>query len=139
MFLFKIHYLSFGCTGSSCWAWAFSGCNKRGLRSVSVRGLPPGGFSCWGAQSLGGVGLVALRHEGSSRSSDQTCVSCTGRRILTYGTTKEVPHLLCDLTSQMMDEEKGTGGWALLFRGGLAARLQPFCHREGKACLRTEK
>ena len=75
---------------------------------------------------------------GSSRSSDQTGVSCIGRRILIYWTIEEVPHLFFELAFQVMDEKNVTGGWALLFRRGLGTGLQPFCHREGKACLKTE-
>ena len=39
--------------------------------------------SMW-AQELRCMGLVALRHVGSSRTRDQTCVPCIGRRILIH-------------------------------------------------------
>ena len=63
---------------------------------VATLGLLTGGFSCCGAQALGtkaqklqhvgsaagNTGSVAMQNEGSSWSMDQTCVPCSGRRIL---------------------------------------------------------
>ena len=49
-------------------------------------------FSSYGAQAqqLWCMGLVALRHVGSSQTRDQTCVPCTGMWILNHWTTREV-------------------------------------------------
>ena len=50
-----------------------------------------GGFSSCGARVLGvcaqwlwHVGLVAPQHVGSSRTSDQACVACAGRHVITH-------------------------------------------------------
>ena len=37
------------------------------------------------------MGLVALRHVGSSQIRDPICVSCFGRQILYHWTTREAP------------------------------------------------
>ena len=37
------------------------------------------------------VGLVALRHVGSSQTRDQTCVPCIGKQFLNLWTTSEAP------------------------------------------------
>ena len=37
------------------------------------------------------MGLVALRHAGSSWTRARTCVPCTGRRILNHCVTREIP------------------------------------------------
>ena len=45
------------------------------------------------------MGLVALRHMGSSRTRDQTYVSCIARQMLNHWTTREVQDLVfldCD-------------------------------------------
>ena len=64
-----------------------------------------GGFSCRGArvpgvcaQWLWHVGPVALQHVGSSRTSDQACVACTGRQVLNHWTAREVylAHFVCE-------------------------------------------
>ena len=47
------------------------------------------------AQLLWCTGLVALQHVGSSRTRDQTCVPCIGRRILNHGATRE--DQICDI------------------------------------------
>ena len=57
--------------------------------------------STW-AQQLWHVGLVVLRHVGSSQTRDGTCVPCTGRRILNHCATREVPtihfkHIQCSI------------------------------------------
>ena len=44
-------------------------------------------------QKLWQTGLVAPRQVGSSWTRDQTRVPCIGRQILTYWTTREIPHL----------------------------------------------
>ena len=56
-----------------------------------------GGFPCCGAWALGAqasvvvrhVGLVALRHVGSSRTRGRTRVPCIGRQILNHCATRE--------------------------------------------------
>ena len=72
---------------------------------------PCHGFSCWGVQVLGHKGfisrgprgsgteaqrtwhtdLAALQHVESSRTRDQTRVSCIGRQILYHWATRETP------------------------------------------------
>ena len=37
------------------------------------------------------MGLVALRHVGSSQTRDRTCVPCIGGQILNHCATREVP------------------------------------------------
>ena len=51
------------------------------------------GFSSCGtqAQQLRCTGLVAPWHVGSSQTKARTYVSCIGRQILNYCTTREVP------------------------------------------------
>jgi len=80
-----------------CCSQAFSSCGKWGLLSrCGTRVSHCSGFSCCRIQVQGHVGsvwntgLVALRHMGSSRSRDQTCVPCIGRWIVNHWTTKEV-------------------------------------------------
>ena len=55
-------------------------------------------FSCntaWAlgtqSQQLWDTGLVVPWHTGSLWTRDQTCVPCTGRKILNHQTTREVP------------------------------------------------
>ena len=48
------------------------------------------------------MGLVALRHVGSSQTGDQTCVSCTGRQILYHWATREA---LCGVRIVEVREE----------------------------------
>ena len=49
------------------------------------------------AQQLWRMGLVALRHVGSSRSRAQTRVPCIGRWILNHCATREVRDAIFDL------------------------------------------
>ena len=98
MYLNKYFYF---CLGLRCFAWAFSSCRKQGLLLVAVHrlltvaaSLVEHGLSSvrarllrlWGSRAqarwLWHLVSVALRHVGSSRVRDPTCVSCTGRRIL---------------------------------------------------------
>ena len=59
----------------------------QGARASAVR-LP----DYWAqAQYLWPTGLVALRHVGSSRIRDQTCVSCFGRGILYLWAARQDP------------------------------------------------
>ena len=94
---------------SCCGAWALgagaSVVAAHGLSSCSSRALEHVGFSScrmWTqqlqlagsrvqAQQLWHMGLVALRHVGSSQTRDRTCVPCIGRWILNHCTTREVP------------------------------------------------
>ena len=86
-----------------CLCWVFiAGC---GLSLVVVRGgyssLWCSGFSLWwllllqstGSRCTGfsncSTGLLTLRHVGSSRTRDWTCVPCIIRWILNYWTTRE--------------------------------------------------
>ena len=65
------------------------------LSSCSARASHCGCFSCSRARRLqslrSSLGLVALRHVGSSQTGDGTRVSSTGRQILNHWTTREVP------------------------------------------------
>ena len=80
---------------SSCGAWA-SHCG--GFSSYKAQGLGHMGFSTCGSRALQhrlnscGTGLVALWHVGSSRTRDQTCVSCTVRFFFFF-TTKPLGKL----------------------------------------------
>ena len=58
----------------------FSSCGTR-ASVVVARGL----------QQLWCLGLVALRHVGSSQTRARTCVPCIGRQILNHCATREVP------------------------------------------------
>ena len=85
--------------------WAFSSCGEWRLLFLWCSGLSlwwlllpwsqalrPAGFSSrsMNSQHLQCGGFVALRHVGSSRTRDQTCVPCIGRQILNHWTAKEV-------------------------------------------------
>ena len=76
-------YSSLWCVGFSLW-WLLL------LQSTGSRRL---GFSSCGtrAQQLWHTGLVAPRYVGSSRTRDQTHVSCIGRQIVNHCATREVP------------------------------------------------
>ena len=62
------------------------------------------------AQQLWHVGLVALQQVGSSQIRDRTCVSCTGRQILYYRATGEVPKLgfLTELNSPEIQKSRAS-------------------------------
>ena len=49
------------------------------------------GSTASGLQSWWHVGLVALRHVGSSWARDRTCVPCIARCIVNHWTTREAP------------------------------------------------
>ena len=95
--IFKIYLSIYGCIESSLRCAGFSlqwllllrsmGSRRTGLSSCSSR------VSRAQAQQLWRTGLVAPQHVGSSQTRARTCVPCTGRRILDYGTTREVPGL----------------------------------------------
>ena len=53
------------------------------LQSTGSKGVGFSSCSTW-AQKLWCMGLVALSHVGSSRTREQTCVPCIGRRILIH-------------------------------------------------------
>ena len=86
-------YSSLRCTGFSLrWLlllWS-TGSRRMGFSSCSMRAQ-----QLWltgsraQAQQLWRTGLVALRHVGSSRTRDRTCVPCIGRRILNHCATRE--------------------------------------------------
>ena len=60
--LYFSHSFIFGCTGSSCCAWAFFSCSGEGLLFLLVCGASPrAGFSCCGAWA---PGLQKLWYEG---------------------------------------------------------------------------
>ena len=75
-----------------------------------------------GFQELGHLGLVALRHVRSSWTRDQTCVSCTGRRILYHGVTREAP-ILPDSFSWLLCAEEVTPVSAAGLVDGALCRL----------------
>ena len=78
---------------------AFSSCGEWGLLFGQVGGLliavdsliAEHRLQARGLQQLWCMGLVAPWHMESPRSMDQTCVLCTGRRILFHCTPREVP------------------------------------------------
>ena len=80
----------------------------RGVRASHYRGL-----SCCGAQApdaqaqkLWLMGLVALRHVGSSQTRARTRVPCIGRQILNHYATKEAPIRLYLLISLVEIKKK---------------------------------
>ena len=80
--------------GLHCCAQAFSSCSEWGLLSTcGAQASHCSGFSCCGARALEQrlVGLIALRHVGSSQTRDWTHVPYAGRQILNHWTTKGVP------------------------------------------------
>ena len=96
----------FGRSGSSLLCGLFSSCGKQGLlSSCGVWASHCSGFSCCAAWAHGlqqlqppgsratqkwwHTGLAALWHVGSSRTRDQTHVSCTGRQNLHHRATRE--------------------------------------------------
>ena len=88
-------YSSLQCTGFSL-RWllllrstgfrrlGFSGCGSR-AQQLWLTGSRPQ------AQQLWCMGLVDLRHVGSSQTRDRTRVPCIGRRVLNHCATREVP------------------------------------------------
>ena len=75
------------CSGFSCCrAWALGA----QASVVVARGLSSCGSQ---AQQLWRMGLVALRHVGSSQTRAQTRVPCSGRRIFNRYATREAPVL----------------------------------------------
>ena len=50
-------------------------------------------------QQLQGTGVAPLRHVGSSRITDQTCVPHTGRRLLEHWATRTAPSICCQGSS----------------------------------------
>ena len=83
-------------------ARAFSSCGKWGPLFIAVRGPSHyRGLSCCGAQApdaqsqqLWLMGLVALRHVGSSQTRAQTRVPCIGRQTLNHCATREALQLV---------------------------------------------
>ena len=92
---FFFNLFSFGCAGSSLLHRLFCSCDKQGLvSSCSAWACHCRGFSCCVAWGLGHMWAQLLLlsssrrqaqylwHVGSSRTRDQTCVSCIDRLIL---------------------------------------------------------
>ena len=108
---YKFIILFLAALGLCCCVRAFSSCVEQGaplccgesfslpwLLSLRSAGSRHVGFrQLWlmgsraQAQQLWHMGLVALRHVGSSRTRALTCVPCIGRRILNHCATREVP------------------------------------------------
>ena len=89
-------YLFLAALGLHCCAQAFSSCDEQRLLFVAVHGLQARRLQqLWllssraQAQQLWHMGLVALRHVGSSRARARTRVPCIGRQILNHCTTRE--------------------------------------------------
>ena len=84
--------------------WVFA--SLRAFSSCSARSYCHG-FSCFCSPAPGRVGLVAPRHAGSSRTRDQTHVSCTGRQVLNHCATREAwePALLFSIWVSAMIQE----------------------------------
>ena len=92
-------FSSLAALGLRCCMKAFSSCGERGLlSSCDARASPCGSFSCLqstgsgdcGLQSLWRLGFIAPLLVGSSRTRDQTHLSCIGRWILNHWATREV-------------------------------------------------
>ena len=115
------------CSGFSCFrAWAlgrtgFSSCGSSALESR--------------LNSRGAQGFVALRHVGSSRFRDRTCVSCIGRRILYHRATRETPRLVSfnpGGIQQCLETLVATdGGMLLASHGWRPGLLLPILHSPG--------
>ena len=92
IFLKKSYFFILTVLSLHCCAQAFSGCSGQELLIVAVcRLLIPwllllqSTGSRVRAQYSWRTGLVTLRHVGSSQTRNQTCVPCSGRRILNQG------------------------------------------------------
>ena len=103
-----------------------------GASSVAVLG------SKTQAQWLRHMGLVALRHVGSSWIRDQTSVSCIGRQILYHWITREAPTFHFWAVTWVRWIQKGPGGHSHIFRADLSSELwkeppsrlgSPFLHQ----------
>ena len=78
-----------------CCPQTFSSC------SCGAQASPSSGFSCCRAQALGHTGLAALQHVESFQTRD---VSCIGRWILIYGTTRKVKNVVFyEMKALMLD------------------------------------
>ena len=84
-----IHLFIFGCAGSSLLRGLLSCCRACALGHVGSLAAAPWALSRAQAQQLWCMGLVALRHVGSSQTRDWTHVPCSGRWILYHWATKE--------------------------------------------------
>ena len=91
MTLSTLNYIFMAALGLRCCMRAFSSCSVQashcsGVSCCRAQALGHAGFrscSVW-AQQLWCMGLVALSHVGSSRTSDQTGVPCIARWILNH-------------------------------------------------------
>ena len=97
-------YLLLAGLGLHHFPWTFSRCSRQGLLSrcgveashmvasnCGTRALGHAGCSSCSpqARSLQHMGLVTLRHVGSSQTRDRTHVPCNGRPILNHWATRE--------------------------------------------------
>ena len=87
--------------GSSLW-WLLS-LQRKGFRAgrlwycgMWAQWLQLAGYRAQ-AQGFWRMGLVALRHVGSSQTRDQTPVSCIGRQILYHCVTREAPLIVLNI------------------------------------------
>ena len=91
-----LSYVFIGCTGFSDAALAFSSCSAQVSHCSSS-------FCCRALDlrsedfRSSGMGLVALRHLGSSWTRDRTRLPCTGRQILNHWSTREAPNNIFDV------------------------------------------
>ena len=91
-------YIHMAALGLRCCAQAFSSCGKWGLLCCGALASYCSGFSRCGARALGtlasalwSMGLVALRHGGSSWTRDGTCIAFITRWIPNHWTITVVP------------------------------------------------
>ena len=94
-FFFYLQFRLYRMQGPRCCLWAFSNRSDPGLlSSCRIRASHCSGFFC-GDWAPGKQASVVGKHElscsvASSRTRDQTCVPCIGRRVLTHCATREV-------------------------------------------------
>ena len=101
--ILKLLFVYFGCAGSALLPAGFSAQWFVLLPSLGSGCVGFSGCSGVRAQQSWPTGLVALRHVGSSRTRDRTCVHCTGSWIPNHWTTREAPNNLILIL--------GTGCW----------------------------
>ena len=90
--VFCFIFLVFSVLGLHSCASAFSSCCKQGLLFISEHRLQSTHTHSRAhrLQQLWRSGLVGLGHVGSSRTRDQSCVSCISKQILNQWATGEV-------------------------------------------------
>ena len=109
------------CAGFSLWwlplLWS-RGSRCVGFSSCSTQAQQLQHTDCRAqAQQLWCMGLVALWHEGSSRTRDRTRVPCIGRWILNHCATREVPFFSVFITVSII-----LGGW---YKRGRLVKVAP--------------